>query len=46
MNNLPIIRLEIEGMKHNIVTALNQKRAELDEYVQKVVEEAFQSIIN
>lgn len=39
-NSLPIIRLEVEGMRRQIVTALTEHQAEMDEMVKQAVEEA------
>ena len=37
--NIPIIKLEIQGMRHTVCTALTQHTAVLDENIQKAVEE-------
>ncbi|NII54364.1 hypothetical protein [Luteibacter sp. SG786] len=37
--NFPIIRLEVEGMKHAICAAMTQYQAQMDEYVKTAVEE-------
>ena len=36
---LPIIRLEVEGMKHSISVALMEHQIQMDEYVSKAIEE-------
>lgn len=36
--NLPIIRLEVEGMRRSIVTALTEHQAKMDEDVRNAVE--------
>ena len=36
--NVPIIRLEVERMKHSILTALSEHSAQLDESIQAAVE--------
>lgn len=36
--NIPIIRLEVEGMKHTLLTALSHHSAEMDANVQQAVE--------
>jgi len=39
-NGIPIIcRLEVEGMKHSILTALSKYNLQIDEYVNEAVEE-------
>jgi hypothetical protein len=37
--NVPIIKLEVEGMKYAIKTALSQHAAEMDTYIQAAVED-------
>lgn len=36
----PIIRFEVEGMKHSLITALTENQAKMDEYVKEAVERA------
>jgi hypothetical protein len=38
MNNIPIIRLEVEGMRHTISTALLEHQAQMDTDVRNAVE--------
>lgn len=38
MNGMPVIRLEIEGMKHTIMHAMTQHLAQMDADIQAVVE--------
>jgi hypothetical protein len=37
--NIPIIRLEVEGMKYAIKTALTQHAFEIDTYIQEAVDQ-------
>jgi len=37
--SIPIIKLEIQGMKHTVLAALCEHAAKLDESIQKAVEE-------
>ena len=36
--NIPIIRLEVQGMKHTLLTALSQHSVEMEASVQQAVE--------
>lgn len=36
---MPIIRIEVEGMKHAICTAMTQYQLQMDEYVKAAVDE-------
>ncbi len=40
MNNIPIIRLEIEGMKHTVHQCLSEYAARMDSDVQAAIDEA------
>ena len=51
MNSLPIIRLELEGMKLAMQTALMARNVEMDQYVQQALDrycsqENLQSVID
>jgi len=35
--NVPIIKLEVEGMRHTVTTALSQHSAEIDENIRKAI---------
>jgi len=37
--NMPIIRLEVQGMKHTITHALMEHQTQMDEDIQKAVED-------
>lgn len=40
MNTMPVIRLEIEGMKHTIMHAMTQYMTQMDSDIQAAVERA------
>ena len=37
MNSLPIIRIEIEGMRQSILAALTERQIQMDEYVSAAI---------
>ena len=36
--NIPIIQLRVDGMKHEVYTALTNYQAEMDKYVQEAID--------
>lgn len=38
MNNIPIIRLEVEGMKHTMLMHLMEYQVQVDAYVKQAIE--------
>ena len=40
MNGIPVIRLEIEGMKHAVIHAMTRHLAQMDSEIQAAVEHA------
>lgn len=42
MNNIPVIRVQLEGLRHSVQHAFSEEMLQYDEYVQKALEEALE----
>lgn len=45
MNELPTIRIELNGVKESVIHGFRAKQEEIKEYVSKVIEASFNTLV-